>query len=40
MNRVVVAFKPRYDDMESKLEMELTLHKKMTYDQVRRCTDV
>jgi ubiquitin carboxyl-terminal hydrolase 7 len=35
MNRVTVAFKPRTDDMESKLEFELTLHKKMTYDQVR-----
>lgn len=34
MNRVIVAFKPRYDDMEATIEFELTLHKKMTYDQV------
>lgn len=34
LNRVIVAFKPRYDDMEQKAEFELTLSKKMTYDQV------
>ena len=34
MNRVVVQFKPRFDDMDIKTEFELTLSKKMTYDQV------
>ena len=34
MNRIVVAFKPRFEDQEFKSEFELTLSKKMTYDQV------
>ena len=34
MNRIVVAFKPRFEDQEYKSEFELTLSKKMTYDQV------
>lgn len=33
-NRVIVAFKPRYEEMEIKTEFDLTLSKKMTYDQV------
>lgn len=34
MNRIVVAFKPRFEDQEFRSEFELTLSKKMTYDQV------
>jgi ubiquitin carboxyl-terminal hydrolase 7 len=34
MNRIVVAFKPRFEDQDLKQEFELTLSKKMTYDQV------
>lgn len=33
-NRVVVALRPRFEEMEIKAEFELTLSKKMTYDQV------
>lgn len=35
MNRVAVAFKPRFDDMERSDEFELVLNKKMGYDAVR-----
>ena len=35
MNRVVVQFKPRFDDMERAEDFELTLSKKMSYEQVR-----
>lgn len=34
MNRIVVAFRPRFEDQDLKQEFELTLSKKMTYDQV------
>jgi len=34
MNRVVVQFKPRFDDMERAEDFELTLSKKMSYEQV------
>ena len=34
MNRVVVQFKPRFDDMERTEDFELTLSKKMSYEAV------
>lgn len=34
MNRVVVAFKPRFTDTPQQAEFDLTLSKKMTYDQI------
>lgn len=34
MNRVVVQFKPRFNDMERAEDFELTLSKKMSYEQV------
>ena len=34
LNRVVVSFKPKYEDPEPKPEFEITLSKKNTYEQV------
>lgn len=39
LNRVVVSFRPKFDDPEPKPEFELSLSKKNSYDQVRnRCS--
>lgn len=35
LNRVVVSFRPKFDDPEPKPEFELSLSKKNSYDQVR-----
>lgn len=39
LNRVVVAFKPKFDDPEPKPEFEISLSKKNSYDQVRQSTE-
>ena len=36
LNRVVVNFKPKFEDPEPKPEFEITLSKKNTYEQVSR----
>jgi hypothetical protein len=35
LNRVVVSFKPKFDDPEPRQEFEISLSKKNSYDQVR-----